>query len=172
MKKYLDYVVTIINQEGIEDNLPSDKTDTKHISAFKRLMKKNGYDKYNINGYLDNLHSQGQVTGFDISKYISGQGNIVFFHTDVHNQENNKKVASIMLPYDMTNIQSKKLIALIWNLEIDNFSYYIGVTKPNKSGKRVLYNLISKSDQEMIINSIMNNSDTNNLKEGFQHVRK
>lgn len=161
MKSYLNYVITIINKEGIEENLPSDMTDAKHISAYKRLIKQIGYDKYNINKYIDNIQSQGQITGFDISKYISGQGNIVFFHTDVHNSQDNNKTASLMVPYNISFAQSKKLADLMINLEEDGFNYYIGCTKLSKSGKKTTYQLIKKIEPE-----IKNQRDG-----GFQYVK-
>ena len=139
MVDYKNTVISIINNEGKEESLCSSKEDEKHISAYNRFVNKFSMDKYNILKYLGNIENKGKITGFDISKQISGEGNIVFFHTDVHNSFLNIRNASVMVPENLTIKQQRQLELLMNKFSDDNFNVYFGVAQKKKRKSKVIY---------------------------------
>lgn len=109
MKDYSKIVISIINEEGQCFEVESSKNDIKHFSAYKRLIKKNGYDYFGVTDYISRSSSLASITGFEIAKFVAASGNVIFFHTDVHNAFLNNKTASIMFPKDMSDIQKRRV---------------------------------------------------------------
>lgn len=143
MKKYQDKVILIIDSEGKEISVNSSIEDAKHISAYKRLVKNLKTENFNIMKYLSSVKNIGSLTGFDISKNIGADGNIVFFHTDVHNSFKNVNVASVIIPEDMTSNQKTKLTKLFESLKKEEFELYVGTAERKKGKviyKRIKYN--------------------------------
>lgn len=139
MRDYSSTVISVIDKDGFQENLISSRNDAKHLSAFKRLIDQIGFDKYGIENYINNVNAKGSITGFEISKYISSQGYVVFFHTDVHNYFKNTRMASVMLPREMTDEQVITAENMLLDLIDQNFSIYMGVTTPGVKGRRTLY---------------------------------
>lgn len=84
MKDYSNIVLSIITKNGEEYNLKSSTHDSKHVFAFLRLIEEMKCDKFNLKEYIKN--NKMTITGFEISKYLSSLGNVVFVHTDVNNK--------------------------------------------------------------------------------------
>ena len=139
-KKYKDTVISIIDIKGNETSIDSSIDDGKHISAYQRLANKLDFDSFNIRKYIYNNKSIGTVTGFYISKHISADGNIVFFHTDVHNSFKNVRSASVIIPKLRTPEQEDKLLKLLDNLKDEDFELYIGEVERKKTKGKVIYN--------------------------------
>lgn len=52
MKDYINYVISVINPDGEEINLPASKKDAKHIMAFLRLMYESGFDNMALKKHI------------------------------------------------------------------------------------------------------------------------
>ena len=92
-----------------------------------------------------NIKTAGTVTGFDISKHIGADGNIVFFHTDVHNSFNRIKSASVIVPKVRTPEQDDRLVKLLYDLKREEFELYIGEVERKKPKGKVIYNRLKYS---------------------------
>lgn len=139
MRDYSSTVISVIDKDGFQENLISSRSDAKHLSAFRRLIEQIGFDKYGIENYINNVNTKGSITGFEIAKFISSQGYVVFFHTDVHNYFENIKMGSIMIPKDMTDDQSYTTENMILDLINENFEVFTGTITISRKGKRIRY---------------------------------
>lgn len=139
MRDYSGTVISVIDKYGFQENLISSRNDAKHLSAFRRLIEQMGFDKYGIENYINNVNAKGSVTGFEMAKFISSQGYVVFFHTDVHNYFNNTKRGSIMLPKDMTDEQLVTTENMLLDLIDEDFGIYMGIITPTQKGRRIIY---------------------------------
>lgn len=139
MRDYSGTVISVIDQDGFQENLVSSRDDAKHLSAFRRLIEQMGFDKYGIENYINSVNTKGSITGFDIAKYISSQGYVVFFHTDVHNYFKNIRMGSIMLPKNMTDEQVVTTEDMLLDLIDEEFGIYMGVISPAQRGRRIIY---------------------------------
>ena len=145
MKDYKSTVISIIDSNGKEISLKSSVDDAKHVSAYKRLVNELDIDCCNIMKVRSSIKSIGSVTGFDISKNISADGNVVFFHNDVHNNFKGIKSASVMIPKVRTSAQNIKLTRLMKNLEREKFEIYLGEVERKKDKGKITYNRIKHS---------------------------
>lgn len=144
MENYSNIVISIITENGEQINLKSSKNDTKHLMAYQRLISTMGYDLFHLKDYINNRLSFTSITGFELSKYVAANGNIVFFHTDVNNAFMNRKEASIILPSSFNEIQRSRLLKMYSCL--DDFNLYMGYVHYNH--KRIGYERITKEKFE------------------------
>lgn len=139
MMDYSSTVISIIDQDGLQENLISSLGDEKHLSAFRRLIEQMGFDKFGLENYINSISTEGSITGFEIAKFISSQGNVVFFHTDVHNYFKSTKKGTIMLPMNMTDEQAIKTDDMLLELIDEDFLIYIGMAIPAPKGRKIIY---------------------------------
>ena len=134
MKKYIEKVISIIDEKGNEYSVSINEKYHKHVQAFKKIEADN--EIFNLNDYIKYKGTEN-ITGYELASYLSANGNIVFFHTDVSNWKTNKKEGSILIPYKLNKIQIEKILELIENLKKEQFSFYINQAKfkNNKSYK-------------------------------------
>ena len=144
-RNYKDTVISIIDAKGTETSIDSSLNDAKHVSAYQRFVNQLDYDSFNIRKYMCNIKTAGTVTGFDISKHIGADGNIVFFHTDVHNSFNRIKSASVIVPKVRTPEQDDRLVKLLYDLKREKFELYIGEVERKKTKGKVIYNRLKYS---------------------------
>lgn len=141
VKDYSEIVIAIVDNDGKLYEVCSSINDVKHISAYKRLIKKVGNDCFGIADYFENINNKASITGFEIAKFVAASGNVVFFHTDVHNAFWENKEASIICPKDMSDIQKARCVEMIANLK--DFTLYTGLAYVSKRKKicyqRVIY---------------------------------
>ena len=93
--------------------------------AYDRLLNQEQKDEFGIIKYKES-NKLSTITGFEMSKYIAAQNNVVFFHTDVRNAFLGKKEASIIIPYNISDIQKGELKRLIEILKSEGFALYLG----------------------------------------------
>ena len=144
-RNYKDTVISIIDAKGTETSIDSSLNDAKHVSAYQRFVNQLDFDSFNIRKYMCNIKTAGTVTGFDISKHIGADGNIVFFHTDVHNSFNSIKSASVIIPKVRTPEQDNRLVKLLYDLKREKFELYIGEVERKKPKGKVIYNRLKYS---------------------------
>lgn len=145
-----DIVIAIIDEDGRLFTLEASNQDAKHIHAFLRFTESYKPDKFGILAFLkereDNL---GSITGFDLAKFVSSRGNVVFFHTDVHNRFLNVQKASLMIPTNISNSQKRVLSALMPDLII--MENYYGLVDYKKSRGKSAYRPIKIDEVYRII---------------------
>lgn len=78
MNRYANIVINIIKEDGTHIAVDSSANDAKHIMAYERLILQEQNDGFHIHEY-EETNKISTLTGFEISKYIAAQNNIVFF---------------------------------------------------------------------------------------------
>lgn len=148
MKDYINYVISVINPDGEEVNLPASKKDDKHIMSFLRLMYESGFDNTALMRYInDNGY---KITGFELSKFLASEGNIILCHTDVHNCFSGTKEASLMRPESITVMQYDSLVRMTSHLS--DFHIYYGVVHyKNEQSQKIIY---QRTNYENFMNHI------------------
>lgn len=146
---YLNYVISIIDKSGNEINLPVNENDTKHINAFLRLAADNRFDTSSLMRYIDN--NEYNITGFELSKFLTAEGNIVLCHTDVHNYLNGAKEFSFMRPEVITPNQYNRLRQMSSSL-LDYDVYYGIVHYKNEHSQKIIYQRV---DYDIFMNYFM-----------------
>lgn len=156
MKDYSKIVISIIDNDGQYFEVESSEDDVKHFSAYKRLIQKIGTDSFGIIDYIIRSNNIASVTGFEIAKFIAASGNVVFFHTDVHNAYIDIKEASIVFTKDMSPIQKLKTFELLACLQ--DFKLYLGYAYVSNK-KKICYQRVPN---EKFMSTLFNDSKEKN----------
>ena len=150
MKDYINYVISVINPDGEEVNLPASKKDDKHIMSFLRLMYESWFDNTALMRYIND--NDYKITGYEFSSFVAANGKVVFLPSDINNPEN----MIVTLPQVPENIQGRQVENIFPALE--EFSVYACTAhfrKP-RSPKIVTTPLCSSGDFEETYNKVKN----------------